>query len=563
MAKPSTKSRGTASLLDFEVMPGLNYERIEYMREPNGMFATMQPQQADRNTAIIAKNFVINENGKYQVRRPFNRIFYDAAIVPIGTVGIVASDGTGILFLFHEAGIKWSADGGVNWSDATGPALTGSGAFLLMGWTMWDEDTLLFTTNDGTDVWTLDVGTKVYSEIAASPVAQIITTFGGRVIVSDGSSARLDWSVKNDSTDWTGDGSGNETLRLSAGNVVDNVIGLFPINDTQMLICRTGSVWMATLTGDVDIPFDFAFLYKVNLAAARTLSYSAQGVFALGLDDIFILTESGPKSIGNPVIGRWISSDVVLYNQHQAVGTYEPLKQTYYLFIPYTSESNILLYLRGTDSGDLADHRDTDSGEDRITDWPLTDPTLVLAYNARWNKWTYYSVYLNMQYMTAINFRSPAIRGLVFTTLDNQLFTEYRPDEIMPNDGNDEMDFDNEFIPLEAELLTGVIGLQDNSRNLRIRKIEVDLTTGPSPSTVRRTLMQLYKARSGPGTVPASAIDYSDKTEADEEGRVLHETRKDQAIKTFTQLGLKLQACPGYVLEGIYVYAAIGSEINQ
>lgn len=555
----------TASLLDFEISEGQAYERIEYMRSPKGMYATMQPQQADRDTAIIAKNFIINENGKFQIRRPYNRIFYDAGVEPIGVVPVVDATGTGVIFLFHEGGIKWSADGGTNWNNGTGPALTAAGSFLLINWAMWDVDTLLFTTNDSgnTRVWELDINTKVFALVAASANAQIMTVFGGRVIVSDGSSSRLDWSIKNNYTDWTGDGSGNETLRLSPGNTVDNVIGLFPINDTQMLICRTGSVWLASLTGDVDIPFQFDFLYKVNLAAARTLSYSPEGVYALGLDDIYLLSTSGPKSIGTPVIGRWVSSDVVLYNQFQAVGTYDPLNKTYYVFIPYTSATNILLYLRGTDSGVLADHRVTDSGEDRVTDWPLTDPTLVLAYNARWDKWTYLSVPLNIQYMTAVNFRTPAIKGLMFTTLNNQAFSDYRSDQIMPNDGNDEMDYSNAFQPLEAELVTGVIGLQDNSRNVRIRKIEVDLTTGSTTATVRRTLMQFYRTRSGPAEIPGSAVTYSDKTSADSAGRNLHKVQKDQDIKTFTQLGIKLSKCATYVLEAIYIYAAPGSEINQ
>jgi len=562
MARPTnfSQAQGNVKLLDPPL--GQSYERLEYFVQPDGMFATVQPQDAGPNTAIIAKNVIINDNGKFQIRRPWKRVFYDAAVIPIGIIGVTDATGTGLLLLFHEAGIKYSIDGGVNWSSATGAAL--GTTIVLMNTAMWGTGTLLFTTNAGTKVYTYDTTTHIYSEIAASAVAQIMTVFGGRVMTATANSTTITWSVKNNDTDWSGTGSGFEPLRLSAGLAVDDIIGLFPVNDTQMLIIRTGSVWIAELTGDVDAPFTFNFLYKVNLASARSLAYATYGVYALGLDDIYLLTVSGAEDVGNDITGGWINSDYTIYNQYQAVACYEALKDVFYVYIPFTSVDNAIQYLRGTDSGVTADQRVTDSAEDRIADYPLTNGTEVLAYHRKKKKWTYLSYNLALYSIASVNFRTPAIKGLVATTSHHQAFVEYRTDEVMPNNGNDEYDYSNTLVPVEAQLLTGTVGSQDKSHTGRIGKIEVDLMSGIITSQARSTTIRLYQTRSGPRITPAAAVTYCSKTAiVDSDGRTLQKINKSNNTAKFWQVDLRLGGCATYTLIGMYVYVERGAEAGR
>ena len=561
MARPvnTREPEGDVGLLDPPV--GQEYERLEYFTQPEGMFATMQPQDAGPQVAIIAKNYLLNENGKFQVRRPMNRVFYDAAIIPVGMIGITDPDGSGKLLLFHEAGIKYSIDGGDNWSDASGPAL-GAGS-TLMNYAMWATTTLLFTTSAGNKIYTFNTSTYVYSEIATTVTAQILTVFGGRAVVSAGSTNTIYWSVKNDHTDFAGTGSGNEPLRLSPGKAADDVIGAFPVNDTQMLIVRTGSVWMATFTGNVDAPFAFDFLYQINLAAARTLAYSPYGIYAWGLDGVWLLTTSGPENIGEDIIGGWIDSNYTVYNHYQAVGCYDALRDRYYVYVPFTSAANALNYLRHTDANTTATKRITDSSEDRIADYPLTDPTLTLAYHRKQKRWTYLSFPFNLDSIATVNFRTPAIKGLIATTTTNQAFVEWQTDETVPNDGDEEYDYANAYTTVDTQLLTGAIGGQTASQVSEIGKVEVDLMTGSITAQARRTNILLYQTRSGPRTTPGGAVTYCDKTGiVDTDGRNLEAIRSVKSTKKFWQLDLRLSKCTTYTLLGLYIYVSRGADTN-
>lgn len=541
---------------------GQAYERLEYFTEPEGMFATMQPQDAGPQVAIIAKNFLLNENGKLQIRRPMNRVFYDAAIIPIGQIGVVDPTGTGKLLLFHEAGIKYSLDGGSNWSDATGPAL-GAGA-VLINYAMWAATTLLFTTTAGNKIYTFDTSTYIYSEIASTVTAQILTVFGGRAIVSAGATNTIYWSIKNDHTDFAGVGSGTESLRLSPGRASDDVIGMFPVNDTQMLVIRTGSVWLATVTGNVDVPFTFDFLYLVNLSSARSLAYSPYGIYAWGLEGTWLLTTSSPENIGEQIVGGWINSDTVVYNHYQAVGCYDAMRDIYFVYVPFTSADNAVNFLRFTDANTTATRRVTDSGEDRIADYPLTDPTLVLAYHRKRQRWTYLSLPTNLNSIASVNFRTPAIKGLIATSTTNQGYVEYQIDAIVPNDGDEEYDYSNTLVAVETQLLTGVIGGQSKSQISAIGKVEIDLMSGSITAQARRTNILLYQTRSGPRTTPGSAVTYCDKTGiVDSDGRNLEAVRSVKATKKFWQLDLRLSKCTTYTLLGVYIYVERGAEANQ
>lgn len=565
MAEPINLRPDGGNVVILDPPDGQAYDRIPYMEKTNGMYASMQPQQADAETAILIKNFAINENGKLQIRRPLNEVYFDdgdPAFAHLGMIGILDNSNTGLLLLFRMGGILWSNDGGENWTAATTPGF-GAGPAELASHAIWSSDILIWGRTDEAQLQQFVISTKTSTQIGAVPVEMdIFTIFAGRVLGFERDTANLYWSVKNDHTDWSGSGSGNEPLRNSPGVIVDTGMGLFPVDDTHCLAVRAGSVWLITTTEQVDVPFKFDFLYRVSIANRKALSYSPVGVYALGLDDVYLLNVSGPKRIGAPIIGGWINNDYIIHNLYQAISAYDALRDIYLIQIPFTSVENAQLYVRYTDGNTTETRRITDSGEDRIADYPLTDPTLVLCYHAKHDKWTFYEYNLNINYISTVNFRTPAIKGLLVTTSDFQAFTDYRVDAVLPNDGDEEHNYDNDLVPVEAQILTGALRPGEKSRDLKIAKIEVDLMSGSITATARRTYIRLYQAKSGPRSVPASAIEYCDKSSTDSDGRNLTVARNVRTTKKFWQADIRLSKCITYTLEGIYVYVARGSEIN-
>jgi hypothetical protein len=186
----------------------------------------------------------------------------------------------------------------------------------------------------------------------------------------------------------------------------------------------------------------------------------------------------------------------------------------------------------------------------------------VLCYYRKKKAWTFQSYQLNFHNFSVVNFRTPAIKGLVIVTSNNQAFRVYKQDETIPNDGTEEMDFTNTAGTVEAQLLTGAIGMQNESEDTTIGKVDVDLMTETVTATTRRTYIRLYQARSGPRSVPSSAVTYCDKNSADSAGRNLQTVAVVKTTKKFWQLDLQLSKCPNYVLQGLYIYVSRGSEIN-
>jgi hypothetical protein len=167
--------------------------------------------------------------------------------------------------------------------------------------------------------------------IEGGPSALHLSTFGGRVLASgpDGELGTLQWSAKNDSRDWTGIGSGQEPLLSTPGGKVDALMGVWPVTDDFALMVRSGSIWQMSQTGDPDAPYRFGRLHaNVGSRSRHSIDSIPGGIIMLGIDDIWIVTDSEISPIGQLVRDRiFLENDDVT----QACGRYRPDTKEYWL----------------------------------------------------------------------------------------------------------------------------------------------------------------------------------------------------------------------------------------
>src|SRR6266850_985495 len=167
---------------------------------------------------------------------------------------VILSSGSIYAVMFNTGGVYvlqngvWSATSGASWSTSD------LRAFSLTGW----GDSVIFA-EDTLGIFRLDF-TGLYAKTRLTSLAGVkhLATFDGRIIAS--LADRVQWSVKNDETDWSGIGSGFEDLRSAMNGRPDGQTAVVPLSDDTALCIRTNSVWLMRTTGNFDAPFVFTLL---------------------------------------------------------------------------------------------------------------------------------------------------------------------------------------------------------------------------------------------------------------------------------------------------------------
>lgn len=344
----SQKSPKQWSLAISSVQPDQATRPIAHLANCNGLNKSITPEQMGVDDAADLENFFLNDAGKLQIRGGTAELG-DAATEEITHVAIYQrGDKTRYIVRWLKTLLQYYNNG--VWTSFTGAALPFS-VSTRISHAAWGSNTLLFVGNS--KVWSADFTTFALTEIAASPAnSQQVFVFGNRVCVcSPGTNyTTIQWSIKNDSTDWTGQGSGNEPLIPGPVGSGDAVLGGFPVSDTEALILRTNSVWIQTITGNVDVPFNFSFLYRVSLRDVHSAALAIGGIYIYdGDSDVWLLTTGGPKSIGAQIKNKYILdlSNTYGVSITDVAGAYDEYRQVYYLYIPRNvafTNSEILVY---------------------------------------------------------------------------------------------------------------------------------------------------------------------------------------------------------------------------
>jgi len=188
---------------------------------------------------------------------------------------------------------------------------------------------------------TLLVSPYTTSILTHSPRAAHIAVFGNRIVASrtndwTGPSdpwvtvvtnlSRVRWSVKNNSNDWDGLGSGFEDL-LVPGGQTDEVMGVYPVSDQTAIIVSERSVRRMDITGFVDAPFAFSLLTQsIGTLSRYSICLIPGGVIFLSYDDVIIFTLDGPKRIGQPALRDSLK---LITNPRLAYGYYDQYNSRY------------------------------------------------------------------------------------------------------------------------------------------------------------------------------------------------------------------------------------------
>lgn len=317
-----------------EYQPQVLAADIPVFFPPSGMHREKPPSMLGLNEAYTAKNLVIRR-GQYKVRDGIATMGSGVFARPVlGLTVFARTQGSEALTAFTDQGVYRLVGGSFN--ALTGAVLT-TQEFDRYSFAAWNNK-LLFS-NGRDPISEVDYSARSYSELGEAPVAKFIVTLGGRIIagyVGD-NPVRVQWNVKNNSEDWTGLGSGYEDMLASPGGAIDQIQGLFVVNNNFVLVVRTRSVWAIQETGLYDAPYSFSKLWDLPATNSPwSFAYTPMGVIGLCRDDIYVFSEQqAPQRIGTSVI------DTVTGDIDRAHGCYDAHNREYVLNVPQDSGTKL------------------------------------------------------------------------------------------------------------------------------------------------------------------------------------------------------------------------------
>jgi len=329
-------------------IPGIQVDTQAFWVPCRGIDYRISLSRLDKAFLAQVTNMRLNA-GRAESRTPVAPIGGVSAALNV-VVKFVTGAGVGTLFRFAPWFVQYY--NGASWVTLTlSPVANGVAGdrFMVTSY----NDTMLFT-NGKDGIYKYDPTTGDVSVIAGSFPGKFITTFAGRVIVADvrdpnRQAQRIRWSVKNDSDDWEGVGSGYEDLLSTPGGAVDQQLGVHPVTDNRALLVRTKSIWLMSTTGLVDQPFRFDRLFN-NIGTDSPYSWTSVpgGVVGLGTDDVYLVSPSQFQRIGNPV------KDQILANASDIgdiVGAYNSDDEEYLMLVKEGSAYFVYAYSFLDDKG--------------------------------------------------------------------------------------------------------------------------------------------------------------------------------------------------------------------
>lgn len=323
-----------------QVTPEEMAQPVVLWSQPDGMSTVGAIDSLTPEQASLVTNLFFGDSGKYEGRYAMRGVGTGGNVAVNGLFVFVSSAGTIYPIRFTLTGIDvYDVVGGV-WHASVGTALSGTRDKWVTA-TCWGSNIIFCNQVDRP--YTLDPVGLTHTILATAPVCRQLTTYNGRVVASyilTGGTfpSRIQWSIKNDSTDWASAGSGFEDLISSPGGFVDQQVGVYPISDTFALVVRSSSIWGMGVTGYVDAPFSFSFMYPgLGTLAPQSVVVSPLGIILLGIDDVYIISQTGYSPIGTAIRDQLIT----LYSPY-AIGAYNQKTREYILFLPTVLTSNII-----------------------------------------------------------------------------------------------------------------------------------------------------------------------------------------------------------------------------
>lgn len=226
----------------------------------------------------------------------------------------------------------------------TGDAFSGLYSGDWFDFTPWGDK--LICTNPIVGMYEIDLVAHTYTKITEAPQdAQTLQVFNGRLVATNmaNNPRRVQWSVKFDSNDWTGLGSGFEDLQG-----VNTYSGNYPLrviaeSDTVALVFRQDSCDMMQATDRFDSPFVFSSLHR-NLPSisTRAIARAKVGTVTVNGRGVYVVTPSNATLVGE---GLTTTADIGLLDVNYGLriptrkwfGAYHPGTDEYWLQTEYAT----------------------------------------------------------------------------------------------------------------------------------------------------------------------------------------------------------------------------------
>lgn len=344
MARP--KTRRDVGFVSPSNVPGIIVNDLVHWSPPRGIDRLSPVDRIPPEFAYDLTNFLV-EDGVLKSRRPFKRL--DVGLGQTDVVGIatfVTSDGLLHLVRFRTTTVQyWD---GSAWQTPTGaPTLTGTvdDYFAVTAF----GNRMVFS-NGVNGIYEWDFTTQTVTTLTTTYAAKQLTTFIGRIMGSDVRDNggpndfphQVRWSVKNNSADWTGIGSGYEDFLSTPGGYVDRQMGIVPVNDSLALVFRENSTWLMAETGNAEAPVRVSRLFaELGTQAPRSLKAVPGGAVGLFNDDVYVVSESELISIGRPI---WPILQLAEEDLGRVVGGYNHRRREFALAVPVDGVFQLLRY---------------------------------------------------------------------------------------------------------------------------------------------------------------------------------------------------------------------------
>lgn len=333
----------------FQIAPGTDVVDVEFFKQPAGINLNTNPLALSLDESPDIQNMVINDQGLYTTG-PYTALVASLSATILSNFAL--RNDTGRVFIAAATDGFYVRGEENNYVAMTGASFTGLFAGDRFKFTSWGDKVL--ATNPLVGLYMLDPVLKTARKITTAPEgAQFISVLSGRVVLSGflNTPARVQWSAKFDSDDWSGLGAGYEDLDPSPTGGINTVYAVFPYSDIGAIVLRQDSVYSMVATDAFDSPFRFSVRYSnIGCTAQFSADYYPGGCIFATYEDIIVVTQDSVKSIGKRIVNRKIllgMTNSTIYKN--GFGAYNPgTNQYWFAHRVNTSYFYVYDFLRNT-----------------------------------------------------------------------------------------------------------------------------------------------------------------------------------------------------------------------
>lgn len=352
MARSITTRQVPSFIQQGKPVPGASPEVpiMTFFDQPQGEDRVIPVSRMGPNLSPFVENLRFLTDNRYSTRSGTSMIGTGAATAVCGIAVFSFTDGNDYIIRVTTTGVDfWT---GSVWQALMGPTLA-IYSWTFVEFTVWNNQ--LVFTDRFSGLYSINITAGSYSLISGSPIGRHLTTFNSRIIVSNIVSpiaipTRIQWSVKDDDTDYVGLGSGFEDLLSAPGGTVDIQRGVIPISDTDAFVVRSNSLWIMSTTGYFDAPFSFVQRFDQGTdapqtiirvpgekVAGQTIRTLYSQIIMLGTDDVVMMKPEGVFPLGSPIRDQLLGASL---NVRRAIAGFEPRMREYRLYVPPLSDDN-------------------------------------------------------------------------------------------------------------------------------------------------------------------------------------------------------------------------------